>query len=127
MDRKKWTMTAGSAAVVALLFPVLSFGTAMPVSAVNKGGMWSGIAERCVYWSSEARFEGMGFSHYVHLHNRCKDFMRCDVKTSVNKTPIRVQLKPDAKRTVKTFAGSPSSEFKTYVRCAAGRLAKSGD
>lgn len=97
-------------------------------TSVSSGGsgVRSGIAARCVHWKAEARFEGLGFSHYVHLHNRCEVFMRCEVKTSVNKTPRTIDLDPDEKRTVKTFAVSPASEFETYVTCTRGTPAQSG-
>ena len=110
---------------IVLLLLLLSFGTSTPVFSDRSRGTRSGIAARCVHWKAEVRFEGLGFNHYVHLHNRCEAFMRCEVRTSVNKKPVTVNLAPDAKRTIKTFTGSPSSVFKTYVACTNGALARS--
>lgn len=104
---------------VAMLLLSLTLGGSAPASS-GSGRTESGIASRCVHWKAEARFQGLGFNHYVHLHNRCEIVMRCEVKTNVNNTSRTVTLDPNEKHTVKTFTGSPSSEFKTRVSCTRG-------
>ena len=38
----------------------------------------------CVKSQSEARFDGYGYDHWVHLTNACKVAVRCSVKTNAN-------------------------------------------
>jgi hypothetical protein len=59
----------------------------------------------------------LGYDHRVHLTNNCKKPVTCSVKTDVNPKSTQVDLAPGEKKTVITWRGSPSSDFKPDVNC----------
>jgi hypothetical protein len=71
----------------------------------------------CVTWSIEARFNGVAYSHLVHLTNGCKTDMKCRVTTNVNPEPVEAELKIGDRKTVLTVQGSSAREFTAQVRC----------
>ncbi|MCP4198739.1 MAG: hypothetical protein GY762_16455 [Proteobacteria bacterium] len=71
----------------------------------------------CVTWTTEARYEGLGFNHYVHLKSACKEVMVCSVTTNANPDPTVATLPPGGKASVVTYKGSPASEFTATVTC----------
>lgn len=89
----------------------------LAASEKPSGDAASGL--RCVRWTQEARFKGLGYNHLVHLHNTCKKAATCSVQTDVNPDAKDVLLAPDKKTTVTTFLGSPSSVFQAKVSCRA--------
>ncbi len=93
---------------VTMIFGV-DHASADSVSVVKSGN--------CVKWTKEARFVGMAYNHLVHLHNRCKKSMICEVTTDVNPKPTKTVLTSDAKTTILTFRGSPAREFEAKVTC----------
>lgn len=72
----------------------------------------------CVTWTTEAKFVGYAYNHYVHLDNSCEARFICRVTTDVNPDPITANVEPKSKKTVLTFRGSPSAQFKAEVQCA---------
>jgi hypothetical protein len=93
-----------------LVFVLSGHAAAEPTPAANKAG--------CVTWTKEARFEGLGYNHYVHFESACKEVMVCKVTTNANPDPTEATLQPGGKATVLTFRGSPASEFTARVTCA---------
>ena len=71
----------------------------------------------CVTWTTEARYEGLGYNHYVHLKSACKEVMVCSVTTNANPDPTMATLQPGGKTRVITYRGSPASEFTANVSC----------
>ena len=86
-----------------------AYGTANPVPAGGTSG--------CVSWTKEARYEGLGYNHYVYLTSACKVVMECAVTTNVNPEPTTATVQPGGKATVLTFRGSPAREFTASVTC----------
>ena len=72
---------------------------------------------KCVDVSPEARFSGYGYDHIVEIVNNCDKVMSCVLKTDVNPEPTRVSVAVKEKKSVVTFRGSPSREFKSDVQC----------
>lgn len=77
----------------------------------------SGTEAGCIHWVTEARWVGMAYNHLVHLDSTCTQAMVCQVSTDVNPDPVEAEVPAGQKRTVTTFIGSPSSEFKAFVSC----------
>ena len=98
-----------SVALCLSIFVVSAYGAANPVPAGGTAG--------CVSWTKEARYEGLGYNHYVYLSSACKVAMTCSVTTDVNPEPTIATVKPGGKATVLTFRGSPASEFTANVTC----------
>jgi hypothetical protein len=71
----------------------------------------------CVKSQSEARFDGYGYDHWVHLTNACKVAVRCSVKTNANPEGTVVELGVGEQKSVMTFMGSPAREFTVEVSC----------
>jgi hypothetical protein len=74
---------------------------------------------KCAHVSSEARYGAYGYDHLVEIENGCDHALQCTVKTDVNPEPSNVAVPAKETRTVVTFRGSPSREFKADVRCTA--------
>jgi hypothetical protein len=71
----------------------------------------------CVTWTKEARYEGLGFNHYVHFESACKAVMVCSVTTNANPDPTVATVPAGGKASVVTYKGSPASEFTAKVSC----------
>ena len=93
-----------------LVLAISGHATAGPTPTANKAG--------CVTWTKEARYEGLGYNHYVHFESGCKEVMVCQVTTNANPDPTTATVNPGGKATVLTFRGSPASEFTARVTCA---------
>jgi hypothetical protein len=100
-----------------MLKAILLIGTLFLLASNPAHAKESGVAAECVHWKAEARFQGLGFNHFVHLDNQCKHAMRCEVKTDVNPNSTTVELAPNTKKTIKTFNGSPAAKFVAKVSC----------
>ena len=98
-----------SLALCLSMLVMVAHGSANPVPA--------GGASGCVSWTKEARYEGLGYNHYVYLTSACKVVMECAVTTNVNPEPTTATVQPGGKATVLTFRGSPASEFTASVTC----------
>ena len=88
---------------------VAAYSAANPTPAGGTAG--------CVTWTKEARYEGLGYNHYVYLTSTCKEVMACAVTTNVNPDPTTATVQPGGKTTVLTFRGSPAREFTASVTC----------
>ncbi len=93
-----------------LVLAISGLATAQPTPAANKAG--------CITWTTETRYEGLGYNHYVHFESACKEAMVCQVTTNANPDPTTATIAPGGKATVLTFRGSPASEFTARVTCA---------
>ncbi len=51
-------------------------------------------ADSCIRFWGEARFNGVGYNHLVHLANSCAVSAECVVSTDVNPEPQRVEVWP---------------------------------
>jgi hypothetical protein len=71
----------------------------------------------CVNVSHQARFNGVGYNHWVQLENTCTFRVNCEVSTNVNPTVVDVQLASKESKEINTFQGSPASEFTPHVVC----------
>lgn len=76
-------------------------------------------SKECVKVSSEARYSAYAYDHIVTLDNTCDTAMRCEVSSDVNPTPASVDLAKGETKSVLTYRGSPSREFKAQVACRA--------
>ncbi|HEX7476401.1 MAG TPA: hypothetical protein VF331_01205 [Polyangiales bacterium] len=76
-----------------------------------------GSRAECVHSRAEARFNGYGYDHWVHLDNACKSAMACSVKTNSNPAGTGVDLAPGEQKSVMAFMGSPAREFTVDVSC----------
>jgi hypothetical protein len=71
----------------------------------------------CVRVTANARFDGVGYGHWVSVENGCTTAVECDVSTDVAPTTIHVSLTPSQRREVNTFLSSPSRQFAATVSC----------
>ena len=71
----------------------------------------------CVAVATSAPYVNYGYDHVVTLAAGCEKPQRCTVKTDVAPTPVTVELAATESKSVVTFRGSPSSEFKADVSC----------
>lgn len=71
----------------------------------------------CVRVSTNARFDGVGYGHWVSLDNGCDTAVECDVSTDVAPTNVHVSLARGQHRDVNTFLSSPAREFAATVTC----------
>ena len=76
------------------------------------------VGERpdCVSARAQAVY-GAGYTHWVHLENRCGRSVTCRVHTDVSPEVITVELAAGATRDVSTFIGSPAYAFVATVDC----------
>jgi hypothetical protein len=72
----------------------------------------------CVHVRTEARYVAYGYDHIVEIENTCEKAMRCTVMTDVNPEIAIVSVAVGQTRSITTFRGSPSREFKATVACA---------
>jgi hypothetical protein len=71
----------------------------------------------CVAVATSAPYVNYGYDHVVTLAAGCEKPQRCTVKTDVAPTPVTVERAATESKSVVTFRGSPSSEFKADVSC----------
>lgn len=100
---------AGIAAGAAWWTLVDSTGSAQERAAGNRPA--------CVEVGHQARFDGVGYQHWVAVHNTCARPVECAISTDVAPTPVTVRLSPRERREVSTFLSSPASVFRPRVDC----------
>jgi hypothetical protein len=103
-------------AITFLLWTCLA---AAPAALADDGERGKPREDECMKVDTEARYGAYGYDHIVHLENRCKTDMRCEVKTNANPKPTTVDVPRGEKRSVMTFRGSPAREFQADVDCNA--------
>jgi hypothetical protein len=74
-------------------------------------------AKDCIAFSGEARFGGVGFTHIVHITNKCTASAVCAVSTDVVPTPQSVTVPGNKSVEVVTYLDSPASKFTPRVTC----------
>ena len=72
----------------------------------------------CVAVSTQAPYQGYGYTHIIHVANSCDFQVRCAVASSVDPAPQNVVVEAGAATDVVTRRGSPSSAFSAEVRCS---------
>lgn len=106
MTNARWVIAIG-AAMVALL------------GGVAEGqGRVTGDRPDCVSAQALVQSLAYGYSHRVHLANRCAYAVDCRVSTDVNPQVQTAHLEAGASTDVPTFLGSPASTFVAHVDCA---------
>ena len=71
----------------------------------------------CVRVSANARFDGVGYGHWVSVENGCDTALECEVSTDVAPTNVHLTLARGQRREVNTFLSSPAREFAATVTC----------
>ncbi|HVW24445.1 MAG TPA: hypothetical protein VHC69_03710 [Polyangiaceae bacterium] len=71
----------------------------------------------CVRVWGEARYRNFAYDHIVHVNNGCPATALCDISTSANPTPTRVEVLPRQEIELLTFQGSPSHDFEIHAEC----------
>jgi len=102
-----------SLALLSLLL-VWPAGAARADDSENPGGQGK---KPCVSVSTSAPYVNYGYDHVVTLHSACGKPQWCTVKTDVAPSPVDVELAVGETKSVVTFRGSPSREFKADVSC----------
>ncbi|MCS6856363.1 MAG: hypothetical protein NZM37_01500 [Sandaracinaceae bacterium] len=72
----------------------------------------------CVSVQASARFDGVGFSHWVILQNTCPWPVECQVSTNVAPSPTLARLAAGERKEINTFLSSPPSTFEAKVDCS---------
>ena len=72
----------------------------------------------CVQVTASAPYDGTGYSHIVHIDNRCAAAAICSVSTDVNPTPVQTRVPAGESTDVITWRGSPARVFVPSVSCA---------
>jgi hypothetical protein len=85
----------------------------LPLDASAAGN----TAKECIAFSGEARFGGVGFTHIVHITNKCTPSAVCAVSTDVVPTPQSVTVPGNKSIEVVTYLDSPASKFTPHVAC----------
>jgi hypothetical protein len=67
--------------------------------------------------TTSARFDGVGYGHWVSVDNGCDTAIECEVSTDVAPTTVQVSLARGQHRDVNTFLSSPAREFAATVTC----------
>jgi len=75
------------------------------------------IAGECVKLRAEARYEGLGYRHVVHVDNTCSKTVSCQVWTSVDATRHDVVVAASQSSSVTTRASSPARSFAPQAEC----------
>lgn len=101
-------------------FGILALSLPPTASAAPLGKPVESPAQ-CVSFTTEARFNGGGYNHLVHIKNACTRDVSCTVRTNVNPKPIEVWVPHGREKTVNTFLSSPAREFSASVSCRFGR------
>jgi hypothetical protein len=78
-------------------------------------------AKACISSWGEARFGGVGFTHVVHVANKCAASATCAVSTNVEPAPQSVTVPGKQAIEVVTHLGSPASQFTPRVSCVMNR------
>ncbi|HEY2516080.1 MAG TPA: hypothetical protein VGI39_34650 [Polyangiaceae bacterium] len=68
---------------------------------------------------AEARWNGYGFNHLVHLVNSCSEVLDCNVSTDVNPQEQTVTVAAHTDVVVNTFVGAPGRVFTPRATCTA--------
>lgn len=100
--------------VSAIVFLALGAST----SAQTRVG---GEREPCVQASANARFDGVGYGHWVSVNNTCDHPVICEISTNVAPAAVTVSVPRGERREVNTFLSSPAREFTPTVSCHASR------
>jgi len=77
----------------------------------------AGSRPQCVQVSSEARFDGVGFQHWVTVNNTCTGPVDCTISTDVAPSPVSMHLAARERREISTFLSSPARAFTPTVEC----------
>lgn len=96
-----------------LLALVLGLATARTDAQARAGGS----RPQCVQVSSEARFDGVGYQHWVTVNNTCTGPVDCTITTDVAPSPVSMHLAARERREISTFLSSPSRAFSPTVDC----------
>ena len=72
---------------------------------------------KCITMTSEARSEGGGYDHVVHLTNQCGAPASCTVSTNVEPNPIWADLPNQQDTVVVTGKGSSETAFRPQAFC----------
>ena len=84
-----------------------------PTAAVADGD----AAKACISFWGEARFGGVGYTHVVHVANKCAARAVCAVSTDIVPAPQSVTVPGKQEVEVVTYLGSPTSKFTPRVTC----------
>ena len=98
-------------ATLSLLSLTLGVGSSLAQTRIG------GERPTCVQVSSNARFDGVGFGHWVSVNNTCDHTVECDISTNVAPSPTHVTLTRGQRQDVNTFLSSPAREFTATVSC----------
>jgi hypothetical protein len=99
-------------------YVALSFVAATAFAlAPGFAGAAGDTAKDCISFSGEARFGGVGFTHVVHVTNKCTSNATCAVSTDVVPTPQSVTVPGHKTVDVITYLDSPASKFTPRVAC----------
>ena len=94
----------------------LAFSIAPSVAAGE-----SDAASACISFWGETRFGGVGFTHVVHVANKCAASAVCAVSTDTEPTPQAVTVGGKQAVEVVTYLESPASKFTPRVTCSMQR------
>ncbi len=100
--------------LLALAAPTLALAAG---TALGQSGSAVGDRPDCVTADGHAVYTGFGYSHSVHVQNRCTFAVDCHVSTDVNPEVHDIHLAPGAATDVATFLSSPASTFVATVVC----------
>jgi hypothetical protein len=103
--------------IAALLFAALSSSDLRSASAETKDAGAKEEPLACERHWGEARNQGYGFAHIVHIHNGCLKGIVCQVSTDVNPEVTMVNVPAGQDVEINTFYSSPYSAFTPYVSC----------
>lgn len=104
------------AAPIALLL-ALSVSTVGDVRADDSERPDAPPLKPCVAVGTSAPYVNYGYDHVVTLRATCAKPQRCTVKTDAAPSPQVVDLAANETKSLVTFRGSPSREFKADVSC----------
>ncbi len=113
LSMRSTIVTAGT--LVALGLGLLVGG--LGVSSSQAQTRAAGSRPQCVQVSSEARFDGVGFQHWVTVNNTCTGPVDCTISTDVAPSPVSMHLAARERREISTFLSSPARAFAPTVEC----------
>ncbi len=102
---------------LAVLATLSTLSLALGVSGSLAQTRIAGERPTCVQASSNARFDGVGFGHWVTVTNTCDRAVECDISTNVAPSPVHVTVQRGQHQDVNTFLSSPAREFTPTVIC----------
>ena len=105
--------TAGTLVALGLGLLVGGLGASSSHAQARAGGS----RPQCVQVSSEARFDGVGYQHWVTVNNTCTGPVDCTISTDVAPSPVSMHLAARERREISTFLSSPARAFAPTVEC----------